>query len=73
MASPQPDAELALPWPGRKDQLNGSDRVIGTHSLSSWLLRSQMPDLPCPPVRKIDQVNGSGRAYRHPEDSSPRL
>jgi hypothetical protein len=30
-ANPQPDAELALPWPGRKDQFNDSDRIIGTH------------------------------------------
>jgi hypothetical protein len=33
MANPQPDAELTLPWPARKDQFNGSDRVIGTHRL----------------------------------------
>jgi hypothetical protein len=31
MVLAQPDAELTLPWSGRKDQVNGSDRVSGTH------------------------------------------
>ena len=32
-ATAQPDTEPALPRPRRKDQLNGSDRIIGTHKV----------------------------------------
>jgi hypothetical protein len=31
VAPAQPDAELTPPWPRRKDQVNGSDEVSGTH------------------------------------------
>jgi len=29
----QPDSELALPWSSRRHQVNGCDRVVGTHTL----------------------------------------
>jgi hypothetical protein len=29
----QPDTEPNLPWSGRRHQVNGSDRVLGTHSI----------------------------------------
>jgi hypothetical protein len=35
VALAQPDGELALPWSRRRHQVNGSDRIVGTHRLKS--------------------------------------